>query len=168
MKKETVHPTNQMHSRIANPEREARGMGVKVRERKGMYRHLTFGLLSLLFTISMAVSAYSGQFEDAKAAYKRGDHREAYRLFKPLAQQGIPEAQYNLALMYYNGRGAPQDYILAHMWFNLAASRFPDSEKKKRYDAVSYRDVVASMMTPYQIAEAQQLAREWKPKKEVR
>ena len=35
-------------------------MGVKVQERKGTYRYLTFGLLTLLFTISMALSAFGG------------------------------------------------------------------------------------------------------------
>jgi TPR repeat protein len=143
-------------------------VGVKARESKGTYRYLTFGLLTLLFTVSMAVTAFGGQFEDAMAAHKRDDYGEAYRLFKTLADQGIPEAQYNLALMYYKGQGVPQDFMLAHMWFNLAASRFPASENKKRNDAVKYRDVVASMMTPAQFAEAQQLAREWKPKEEVR
>ena len=32
--------------------------------------------------------------------------------------------------------------------------------------AVKNRDIVAAKMTPAQIAEAQRLAREWKPKKE--
>jgi hypothetical protein len=52
------------------------------------------------------------------------------------------------------------------MWFNLAASWFSASEKEKRESAVKNRDFVASMMTPAQIAEAQRLAREWKPKME--
>ena len=179
-------------------------MGVKVRERKGMYRYLTFGLLTFLFTISMAVTVYSGQFEDATAAHDRGDYATAYRLWKPMAEQGIAEAQLMLGIIYGIGQGVPQDsaeatkwyrraaeqgyadaqlmlgllyakgqdvpqdYVLAHMWFNLAASRFPASEGEKRKQTVKNRDIVASKMTPYQIAEAQRLAREWKPKKEVR
>ena len=215
-------------------------MGVKIRKRKGMYRYLTFGLLTLLFTISMAITAYSGEFEDATAAYKRGDYGEAYRLIKLLAQQGVPEAQYtlglmyatgqggvqdyaeavkwyrraaergyadaqlnlggmyamgqgvpqddteaakwyrkaaeqgfaraqyNLGVMYYKGQGVPQDYVLAHMWFNLAVLQLPASEGKKREQAVKDRDMVASKMTFFQIAEAERLAREWKPKKEAR
>jgi hypothetical protein len=31
-------------------------------------------------------------------------------------------AQYNLGVMYGTGEGVPQDYVQAHMWFNLAAS----------------------------------------------
>ena len=54
----------------------------------------------------------------------------------------------------------PQDYTQAHMWFNLAAANLP---KEARDIAVRNRDRVAAKMTPAQIAEAQKLAREWKP-----
>ncbi len=50
------------------------------------------------------------------------------------------------------------------MWFNLAVSRKPPG--KERDFSVKNRDIVAGKMTPAQIAEAQRLAREWKPKKE--
>ncbi len=50
------------------------------------------------------------------------------------------------------------------MWYNLAASHFaPGSD---RDTAVKNRDIVGAKMTPAQIAKAQRLAREWKPKKE--
>jgi uncharacterized protein len=50
------------------------------------------------------------------------------------------------------------------MWFNLTASQFPASEKENRDSAVKLRDFVASKMTLAQIAEAQKLAHEWKPR----
>jgi uncharacterized protein len=58
--------------------------------------------------------------------------------------------------MYKEGKGVPQDYVYAHMWFNLAAEQNPGSTRA--------RDDIASKMTADQIAQAQQLAREWKPK----
>ncbi len=61
-----------------------------------------------------------------------------------------------------NGHGVPQDYALAHMWFNLAASRDPPGEDLD--SAVKNRDIVAERMTPAQISEAQKLAREWRQK----
>ena len=205
-----------------------------------MDRYLTFGFLILMFSISMTVSAFGGQFEDATAAYERGDYATAFRLMKPLAEKGdakaqhnlgvmydygrgvpqdytmalkwyrmsaehgIPEAQHNLGLMYYQGQGVPQnyaeaakwyrraagqgmadsqvnlgimyyhgqgvsrDYVLAHMWLNLAALQYPASVRENLNDAVHYKDIVNSLMTPAQITEAERLAREWKPKKEVR
>lgn len=56
--------------------------------------------------------------------------------------------------MYHRGDGVPQDYVLAHMWWNLAAAQGVE-------DARGLRDNVAGMMTPSQIEEAQRLAREW-------
>ncbi len=78
-------------------------------------------------------------------------------------QQGGANAQLLLGSMYDNGRGVPQDYAHAHMWFNLAASRHPPGEDRNKL--VKNRDDVAKRMTPAQISEAQKLAREWKPKK---
>ncbi len=78
------------------------------------------------------------------------------------AEQGYALAQTNLGFMYHLGRGVPQDYSKAHMWFNLATSRYPPGEDRDR--VVKNRDIVAAKMTPAQISEAQKLAREWKPK----
>jgi len=143
-------------------------MGVKVRERNGTYRCLTFGLLALWFSMSMAVTTFGGQFEDATAAYGRGDYGKAFRLMKPLAEQGYPKPQHDLGVMYAKGQGVPQDYVQAYMWFSLAASRFPASEGKRRQKALGNMDLAASKMTPDQIAKAQRLAREWKPKPGVK
>jgi TPR repeat protein len=98
--------------------------------------------------------------------YRRGqgvpqDYAEAVKWNRLAAEQGDAEAQHNLGVSYHRGEGVPQDYVQAHMWFNLAASRAPASE---RDEAIKMRNVAASNMTPQQIAEAQNLAREWKPK----
>jgi TPR repeat protein len=62
--------------------------------------------------------------------------------------------------MYYSGEGVRQDYVEAHMWTNLAASRATDDDQIKYANA---RDLVAKKMNSRQIVEAQRLAREWKP-----
>ena len=56
-----------------------------------------------------------------------------------------------------------QDYVQAHMWFNLAVSNLAAGADRDK--AVLNRDIVAYRRTPAQIAESQRLAREWKPKK---
>ena len=67
--------------------------------------------------------------------------------------------------MYANGQGVPKDYVVAHKWFNLAASRFTWAEEAGyRDNATKDRDLIAANMTPAQIAEAQKRARDWKPK----
>ena len=90
---------------------------------------------------------------------------EALKWFRKSAEQGHALAQYNLGVMYERGAGALQDYVQAHMWYNLAAARFSASENENRDSAVKARDFVASKMTSAQIAEAQKLAREWKPER---
>lgn len=85
------------------------------------------------------------------------DYAEAARWYRKAAEQGDAWAQYSVGLMYGDGKGVPQDYMLAHMWFNLAAAQ-------GTAEAKTDRDIVAKHMTNEQIAEAQRLAREWKPK----
>ena len=65
-------------------------------------------------------------------------------------------------VIFFKGEGVPQDYIQAHMWYNLSASNRTGDE---RDIAVSNRDRVAEKMPPEDISEAQRLASEWKPKK---
>ncbi len=126
--------------------------------RRLVMRHMVF---ALALTMTLVSAAVAGPFEDGLAAHDRGDYATALRLWRPLAEQGTADAQHMLGIMYANGRGVPQNDVQAHMWFNLAASRAPASE---RDEAIKMRNVAASNMTPAQIAEAQKLAREWKPK----
>jgi uncharacterized protein len=39
-------------------------------------------------------------------------------------------AQVNLGRMYAKGRGVPQDYVTAHMWFSLAIGRGVEKRQK--------------------------------------
>ena len=77
------------------------------------------------------------------------------------AEQGDASAQSNLGLMYTNGQGMPQDYIQAHMWYNLAAASGGDEDKERH---AKNRDSIAEKMTLGQVLEAQRRAREWEPK----
>ena len=56
--------------------------------------------------------------------------------------------------MYLKGSGTLQDYCLAHMWFNIAASQ----DYKK---ATVQLEKLTSRMNMEQLAEAQKMAREW-------
>ena len=98
----------------------------------------------------------------------RRDYAEASKWFRKAADQGNADAQVRLGGMCADGKGVPQDYVQSHMWLNLAASRYPASDKENRDIAVKYRDIVAARMTSAQIAEAQKLAREWKPTQEMK
>lgn len=86
------------------------------------------------------------------------DYEEAAKWFRNSAEQGYAMAQYHIGVKYANGRGVTRDYIEAHKWFRLAAVGGQEEGSKNQ-------DIIAKKMTPEQIAEAQKLAREWKPKK---
>ncbi len=139
------------------------------------------------------VMANAADFDAGVKAYERGDYATALRVFRQLADQGDAAAQFNLGLMYSKGQSVAQDYaatvrwyrkaadqgyayaqynlgfmyekghgvtqdnVQAHMWYSLAAARGNKIARNKR-------DLLAEKMTPAQIAEAQRLAREWKPK----
>jgi TPR repeat protein len=88
----------------------------------------------------------------------RQNYAEALTWYRLAADQGRAEAQFFLGNMYVKGQGVPEDYVLAHMWFTLAAAKGDEGAKEGR-------NMLAEHMTAAQIAEAQRLASEWKPKR---
>ena len=64
--------------------------------------------------------------------------------------------------MYADGAGVPQDYVIAHMWLNLAASHLNPGPEHD--DALKRRDALAARMTPDEVAEKQKRAREFRSK----
>ncbi len=150
------------------------------------------GLVAVALFIG-SLTAYAAVFSEGVNAYQRGDYATALRIYRQLADQGYANAQCGLGLMYGFGKGVKQDYaaalkwyhkaadqgyadaqlnigllytrgkgvtkdiVQAHMWYTLAAVRGDRS-------AGALRDALATKMTSAQIAEAQKLAREWKPK----
>ncbi len=74
------------------------------------------------FTLGVTAPAWAG-WDEATAAYKRGDYATAIRELRPLAEQGNAKVQYNLGLMYRKGQGVPQDYAEAVKWYRKAAEQ---------------------------------------------
>ena len=62
-------------------------------------------------------------FDNAVAAYEQGDYATALRLYRRLADQGKPDAQYNLGVMYTKGQGVPQNHAEAVKWYRRAADQ---------------------------------------------
>ena len=91
------------------------------------------------------------------------DHQEAISWYRKAAEQGYADAQYSLGQMYFDGAGVPQDYVQAHKWLNLATAR---EEEYREIDPAEAQSALAEsekVMTDSQVAEAQRLAREWRP-----
>jgi hypothetical protein len=87
---------------------------------------------------------------------KRGE-RSGFGSDSSIPGSSISSPMARTVAVLSKGQGVPEDYVIAHMWFSLAAAGGDRNAAKGR-------DLVATRMTPAQIAEAQKLAREWKPK----
>ncbi len=98
-------------------------------------------------------------FEVGVEAWGRGDYDRAVREFRLLAEQGHAQAQVNLGIMSSQGRGVPKDSVQAYRWYTLAAGQGDDLAEK-------FKAHLEKSMTLDQLAEAQRLARAWKPKGE--
>jgi hypothetical protein len=89
------------------------------------------------------------------------DYVKATYWLRKAADVGLHRAQLAIGAMYASGRGGlPQDFVTAYMWFDLAASHTVGNLQQM---CTEERDRVAENMSAEQIAEAQHLARCWKP-----
>lgn len=91
------------------------------------------------------------------------DYAEAYKWYRLAVDQGHSLAKIALGKLYMQGAGVPQNFILAYMWFHIYEISEP--AYLRRLVERELADI-AQHMAPSQIAEAQKLAREWKPKRE--
>jgi len=148
--------------------------------------------LFLLFAICLTSSA--ADFAAGVEAYQKGDYATALKEWQPLADQGGSAAQFNLGLLYYDGKGVPQDFGQAAVWFERSAEKdYPKAQRnlgemyasgqgiKRDYvqaykwlnicaargdeTCASHRDEVARKLKASKLAEAQRLSSEWRPKK---
>lgn len=87
------------------------------------------------------------------------DYTQAFEWNNRAADQGEPMAQLGLGVLYGAGQGIQQDLVQAYMRFSLCLD-----DPGVGANCRKHRDVTASQMTQAQIAEAQELARGWKPR----
>jgi TPR repeat protein len=114
---------------------------------------------------------YALGFMNAEGGLMPQNYAEAIKWWRRSADQGYARAQCDLGIAYANGEEVTQDFVRAHMWLNIAAAAPASAyetwaETNYRQLAVEQRNLVARKMTFAQIAEAQKLAKEWKPKLE--
>ena len=92
-------------------------------------------------------------YEAGVDAYRQGDFASALREIRPVAEAGMPQAQFMLAAMYGTGRGLPLDNVHAYAWTALSIARgFAPATRLEQ--ALFYQ------MTPEEVSAAKQLSRE--------
>ena len=136
--------------------------------RQGRYSnpmYISRGKYSIAFIFSIvflycAASTVHGDYGSGVEAWESGYYQEALADWRSAARQNDSRAMLAIGQAYRQGLGVLQDYIEAHKWFNLAASR---GER----EALEEREAVGALMTEEEQAEARRLAREWKPEGSV-
>lgn len=76
-----------------------------------------------LLTIALSGGVLADAFERGGKAFLRGDYSTALSSFQSAAEQGRPEAQLGLGVMYAVGKGVPQNFAEAVKWYRLAAEQ---------------------------------------------
>ena len=118
-----------------------------------------FGTMVAAAALACAGPAWA-DYAAGKTAWDAGRPAAALVEWRAAADGGDRRSMLSLGRLYVRGLGAPQDFVLAHMWFNLAASRGEAAALKER-------DALAARMTPAAVAEAQKRAqkraRDWRP-----
>ena len=83
-------------------------------------------MMRWLLGIGVMVAALGGvvtaqaDYDAGQRAWDAGRHSEALREWQAAANAGDARAMLALGRLYVQGLGAPQDYVQAHRWFNLA------------------------------------------------
>jgi hypothetical protein len=89
------------------------------------------------------------------------DFERSLYWFEKSANQGCWTAYSGTATLYRDGKGTAVDLGKAYMWFNIAASRLPDSVERDAL--IKEREKVAALMTQAQIEAAQKRSLAFKP-----
>src|SRR5690242_10168587 len=90
------------------------GVGLRV-----IHKHLVAAVL--LAAIGSSVSAQS--VRAGIEAWQHADYSRAVGIWRPLAEKGDADAQFNLGQAYRLGRGVPTNLAAAQTWFERAASK---------------------------------------------
>ena len=113
-------------------------------------------LITAIVVAAFAAAPARGDFPAAVAAYDGGDYATAFEEAMAVAAQGDEDAQYMVGFLYSRGEGVALDRVRAYLWFSLAA----DQGDRFAMDALAG---LARRMTAARIAEAEALARDWRP-----
>jgi len=90
---------------------------------KSLYRCFALMLLAMPVLFFTGCCSRKASLEEAGKAYQSGDFAKAASIFAPAAEKGDPEAQVNMAFMYYCGMHVPKDQKKAAELYRLAADQ---------------------------------------------
>ena len=80
-------------------------------------------LAASIWLASLAAPLSAQSVKAGIDAWQKADYAAAVAIWRPLAEQGDADAQFNLGQAYRLGRGAPIDLGAAQLWFERAADK---------------------------------------------
>jgi len=80
-------------------------------------------LTSLIFSATLAASVSAQSVKTGIDAWQRSDYATAVAVWRPLAEKGDADAQFNLGQAYRLGRGVSINLAAAQTWFERAAEK---------------------------------------------
>lgn len=88
-----------------------------------MKKTLTALMVAFTLLVTSGGVGSAQDFDKGDAAYRSGDYATALREFRPLAERGNAQAQYNLGYRYHIGQGVTHDNKEAWKWFRKSAEQ---------------------------------------------
>ncbi len=85
-------------------------------------RKFSIALVGIAAFLSGALPA-SADVAAGMEAFKNKDYAKAYREWKTAAEAGVAEAQFDLGVLYAQGRGVSRDLTAATKWYRKAADQ---------------------------------------------
>ncbi len=104
-----------MHAHVQPLDRAARAT-----ESHFVTRDMKKIIVAITFAFGLHAAALAG-FTEGANAYNSKNYALALKEITPLAKAGNADAEHLLGLMYYMGRGVPQDFKQAMSWHRKAA-----------------------------------------------
>jgi TPR repeat protein len=92
----------------------------------------------------------------------KANMKEAEKWYRKAADAGDSWSQLYFGDKCEHGRGVPVDLISAHVWYNLASKGMGSEELWKK--AKSAKERVALTLSAEDLARAEKMAREWRPR----
>ncbi|MEX2516766.1 MAG: tetratricopeptide repeat protein [Gammaproteobacteria bacterium] len=120
----------------------------------GDYPRAFTTMQSLAETTDHALSQYYLGMMYLKGQGANQSNDEAAKWLRKSAEQGVPQAQYNLAQLYTDGLGVPRDYEFAYIWYRVGASHEHEASQMAVEGA-------RAQLNQEQLAEADKLAAEY-------
>ena len=96
----------------------------------------------------MAQLNLANLLDEGKGVAKSGE--EAAKYYRKAAEQGVPHAEFAMAVYYADGEGVPQDFVEAYKWTALAAAHGVK-------EAAAFQPILEKKLAPEQKTKAQEL-----------